>query len=162
MGYNLPIPTMPTSLVLRSIRSNVASCRSFGFLFSGRSAVPMRFGLSPPTFVNNSVLKPTSAYVYNRFSGTFSKYRADAIAQFTGSKALHATHHDLQESQYSGRRPPTSGRPWIDGIPPSVIFWGILALNVGVFAAWWSAESSYVCFQFLVILCHYWFSYPVL
>ena len=130
---------MPTSLVLRS----------FGFrpgsLFSGRS---MRLGLSRPIFANNSMCAKVGRFT---IASTFSKYRADTIVHFTGSKALHATHHDLRESQYSSRRLPSSRQPWIDGIPPPVIFWGILALNVGVFAAWWSAESSYVRSQLLIV-----------
>lgn len=155
---------MNTSLVLRSIRSNTASCRTFGF---GRSTILVRLGSSRPTFTSSGVcaLKPTLTDYRSRFTSTFSKYRTETISivQFTRSKFLQATHHDHRVPQHSGRRPPPGGRPkvsWIDGIPPPVIFWGILALNVGVFVAWWSAESSYVRFHFLV-LSQSLISYPI-
>lgn len=67
------------------------------------------------------------------------------ILQFAQSKYRRATHQDHRVPRYSAGGP--GGRPkvsWIESIPPPFIFWGILAINVGVFIAWYSAESTYV------------------
>lgn len=89
-----------------------------------------------------------------------NKFRTSALPKFT-SRALHsnqfsilqfrqtspwkATHldHKIPWSAGGGQKPPGRSRT-LDDLPPPIIFWGILAANVGVFMAWYYAENTYV------------------
>lgn len=70
-----------------------------------------------------------------------------SILQFTKNTVWNATHHDRLTPAGGGGRKPPIDRPkisWIDTLPPPVIFWGILVINVGVFLAWTYAEGAAV------------------
>lgn len=71
--------------------------------------------------------------------------RLSSILQFIRTKVRYATHDDYSRL---GQGKGTSGwggrRPNSDPLDSNVVFYGIIALNVGVFLAWQSAISNYV------------------
>ena len=71
------------------------------------------------------------------------------ILQFTQSTPWSATHLDRQIPRRSANKPPARSR--IDNLPPPIIFWSILAANVGVFIAWYYAENNYVCGYYICL-----------
>ncbi|KAG6335301.1 hypothetical protein ID866_3785 [Astraeus odoratus] len=69
-----------------------------------------------------------------------------SVLQFIRTRVLNATHRDglrfgRGSSSGWGRPPPRRG--WLDSLDGNVIFYGIIAVNVGVYLAWQSAISSY-------------------
>jgi hypothetical protein len=92
-------------------------------------------------FINTTSfpIKPPSVLVPPTRSAQFS------ILQFTQNTVWNATHYD-RRIPAGGEKPP-SGKPkisWVDTLPPPVIFWSILAINVGVYLAWSYAEGAAV------------------
>ncbi|KAL4076039.1 hypothetical protein J3A83DRAFT_4088443 [Scleroderma citrinum] len=68
------------------------------------------------------------------------------ILQFIRTRILNATHRDsfrYSRGSSSGWGRPPPRRDWWDSLDSNVIFYGIIAVNVGVFLAWQSAISSY-------------------
>lgn len=71
---------------------------------------------------------------------------------FSLSSRLNATHRDHRPGKNGPPRPPrrsglgffTSLRRFLDGIPPSFVVYGIMALNGIVFAGWWVAIDALV------------------
>ncbi|EIM88239.1 rhomboid-domain-containing protein [Stereum hirsutum FP-91666 SS1] len=69
---------------------------------------------------------------------------------FSLSSRLNATHRDHRPGKNGPPRPPrrsglgffTSLRRFLDGIPPSFVVYGIMALNGIVFAGWWVAIDA--------------------
>ncbi|EGO27384.1 hypothetical protein SERLADRAFT_382112 [Serpula lacrymans var. lacrymans S7.9] len=68
-----------------------------------------------------------------------------SILQFARTGIRNATHRDYHGSGSSYGRSPNRGPrfPWIESIPNSVIFYGIIGLNVGVFLTWQAATATW-------------------
>lgn len=68
------------------------------------------------------------------------------VLQFVRTRALNATHRDglrFNRGSSSGWGRPPPRRDWLDSLDSNVIFYGIIAINVGVYLVWQSAISSY-------------------
>ena len=98
-----------------------------GFFDSARSVGPnFQHSFTSPTFVPST--------------------RLPNILQIIQTRFLNATHRSgfrLSNRVSSGwGRPPR--RDWWDSLDSNVIFYGIIAINAGVYLAWQSAASTYV------------------
>ncbi|KAF8845659.1 rhomboid-domain-containing protein [Paxillus ammoniavirescens] len=74
-----------------------------------------------------------------------SRLSLSAILHFARTGIRSATHRDLLRSRggsgSSWRRPPRGD--WLDSLDSKVIFYGIIAVNVGIYLAWQSAVTTY-------------------
>ncbi|KAH7887936.1 hypothetical protein F5I97DRAFT_927606 [Phlebopus sp. FC_14] len=136
---------MSNSLRQTTSRSPLNSRCAIHFFRPSFNARPLT--LSPrhlPNFaVRNAPLHTapsttTSTVIRNAFP---PKISLPSIIQFVRTNIKNATHRDAFRGGSSWGRPPR--RDWLDSLDGRVIFYGIIAVNVGVFLVWQSAISTY-------------------
>ncbi|KAH7916753.1 hypothetical protein BJ138DRAFT_994952 [Hygrophoropsis aurantiaca] len=137
----LPLFHRPISQTLRS--PTHCGRKAFNILnaskFHGqtRSLEQLTFPLPQTFFITRQIPKLI----------TPERFSLSGFLQFARTRIRNATHRDglLNRSPLRQPRPPNRKSPfqWLDSIKPQTIFWGIIALNVGVFLAWQAAINTW-------------------
>jgi len=120
--------------------------RPLGFFDSFRNAAPTVCCSSPhfqPSFTSlafRTLVSTNTAVNHGRLSD-----RLPNILQIVRTRVLNATHRNgprLNGGGWGNRPPPR--QDWWDSLDSNIIFYGIIAINAGVYLAWQSAISTYV------------------
>lgn len=142
-SHSMPVTTMANIAILLSKRAPIGH-RPCGIRFFEPSVRPLnaKCSLNFPVEVFRKPLLNSTVVAGN----VILSKPLQGILQFARTRALNATHRDgLRPNRGSssgwGRPPPR--RDWLDSLDSNVIFYGIIAINVGVYLAWQSAISSY-------------------
>ncbi|TFY80270.1 hypothetical protein EWM64_g3740 [Hericium alpestre] len=136
-----PLAALPRSYA-RSFNHAHLLNRVAGRPLTGLSVSRARFAVPA---VNRTALHTTCVPPLSS-SGLFRS----AIARFSRSEILKATHRDAPRRRPSGFGGGPSNRGswqrfvrWLEGIPQDFLFYGIIAANGAVFLGWWYAQSLY-------------------
>lgn len=137
-----------SNIALRLLRQStlrpVHHQRPLGFFDSLRNAAPTVCRSSPhfqPSFTSlafRTLVNTNTTVNHGRLSN-----RLPNILQIIRTRVLNATHRGGPSLNGGGWGRPPPRRDWWDSLDSNVIFYGIIAINAGVYLAWQSAISTY-------------------